>query len=473
MIRFKIPSISVVLVPVFKLVMPRHQPEIIRAIEQSRAAVTAGDVAIATGMNFLVVEQALLALAVDVGGHLQVAKDGVVAYVFPRNLKAVLASRYGWIRVQHLMQKARKILFYLLRISFGVILIGLIVIFCVALSLGLIVKALSGADGDGVDLPSLLDLSLLDSFFRFDFQVMPSGPVRSDPSPTRQGTQVKPSLGFLEAIFSILFGDGNPNADLEERRWRCIAALIRSQKGVLIAEQLRPYLDQCAGGVESEDDVLPALVRFNGQPKVSPEGELVYCFPDLQVTAQERQAPKRSSARAASSSDAVESFQQPLLLKEHHWHFSMASRTQKTVAGVLVGLLFFLSLALYHSVPIFAAGLAGLSALVAGLAMAGMAYSSACFLIPLCRYLWLMKANASIAKRNASRRIWAYLLNQPSPATRRKLAYSQHFAAERNFDASQLAYTSEKDLVTQELEKDQSISVDWQNRLNDTAKFDF
>lgn len=82
-----------------------------------------------------------------------------------------------------------------------------------------------------------------------------------------------------EAIFSILFGDGNPNADLEERRWRCIAALIRSQQGVLIAEQLRPYLDQCAGGVESEDDVPPASVRFNGQPQVSPEGDLVYWVP--------------------------------------------------------------------------------------------------------------------------------------------------------------------------------------------------
>jgi hypothetical protein len=52
---------------VFKLAIPRHQPEIIRAIEQSRSPVTAGDVAIATGMNLVLVEQALLALAVDGG----------------------------------------------------------------------------------------------------------------------------------------------------------------------------------------------------------------------------------------------------------------------------------------------------------------------------------------------------------------------------------------------------------------------
>ena len=34
--------------------------------------------------------------------------------------------------------------------------------------------------------------------------------------------------------------------------------------------------------------MLPVLSRFNGQPEVSPTGDMVYYFPELQVSAMER-----------------------------------------------------------------------------------------------------------------------------------------------------------------------------------------
>jgi len=41
-------------------------------------------------------------------------------------------------------------------------------------------------------------------------------------------------------IFSFLFGDGNPNANLEERRWQQIATVIRNNGGAVVAEQMLP-----------------------------------------------------------------------------------------------------------------------------------------------------------------------------------------------------------------------------------------
>lgn len=41
-----------------------------------------------------------------------------------------------------------------------------------------------------------------------------------------------------------------------------------------------------AGGAEKYEDesfVLPALIRFNGEPSVDDDGRLLYKFPDLQV----------------------------------------------------------------------------------------------------------------------------------------------------------------------------------------------
>lgn len=36
----------------------------------------------------------------------------------------------------------------------------------------------------------------------------------------------------MEAIFSFVFGDGDPNADFEERRWQRLADMIRAKSGV-------------------------------------------------------------------------------------------------------------------------------------------------------------------------------------------------------------------------------------------------
>lgn len=33
----------------------------------------------------------------------------------------------------------------------------------------------------------------------------------------------KGDMGFLESIFSFVFGDGSPNLDFEERRWKLVS----------------------------------------------------------------------------------------------------------------------------------------------------------------------------------------------------------------------------------------------------------
>jgi hypothetical protein len=79
---------------------------------------------------------------------------------------------------------------------------------------------------------------------------------------------------------------------LQERRWRALGAHIQRLGGVLSAEEMAPFLDPPALGrtrrrgsekYEDESFVLPALIRFNGEPFVDDEGRLLYKFPDLQV----------------------------------------------------------------------------------------------------------------------------------------------------------------------------------------------
>ena len=47
-------------------------------------------------------------------------------------------------------------------------------------------------------------------------------------------------MNFLEAIFSFVFGDGNPNESYEDRRWRLVSGLPCQQQDV--------YLSACMSG---------------------------------------------------------------------------------------------------------------------------------------------------------------------------------------------------------------------------------
>jgi hypothetical protein len=78
----------------------------------------------------------------------------------------------------------------------------------------------------------------------------------------------------------------------QERRWRALGAHIQRLGGVLSAEEMAPFLDPPPLGrtrrrgsekYEDESFVLPALIRFNGEPFVDDGGRLLYKFPDLQV----------------------------------------------------------------------------------------------------------------------------------------------------------------------------------------------
>jgi hypothetical protein len=302
-------------------------PTIMQAVEKLDYRVTVGDVASQAGLDIKVAEQGLLALASDAGGHLQVSDAGEIAYLFPRNFRSVLQSKYFRLRLQEWWNQVWKVLFYLIRISFGILLIASIVLIITAITIILIAlnSNREGNDdrrdssGGGMIFfprfwfgPDLFWVFYPDYYDRRSYR-------RQQLHRDADGNR----MNFLESIFSFLFGDGNPNADLEDRRWRTIATVIRNNSGAVVAEQIAPYLDDLGSGFDREYEsfMLPVLSRFNGRPEVSPDGHIVYHFPELQVTATENRSMSVSA-----------------YLKEALWRFSEANAGQISVAiglGVL------------------------------------------------------------------------------------------------------------------------------------------
>ncbi len=421
-------------------------PAIMQAVEKLGYRVTVGDVATQAGFNVELASQGLLALASDAGGHLQVAESGDIVYEFPRNFRSILRNKYFRLQLQEWWQKVWKVLFYLIRISFGILLIASIILIYVAI---IIIITSSQSDRDNNDRGG----NIGGGFFYFpDLFWYLSPNYYNTRHREQRREQQKSDMNFLEAVFSFLFGDGNPNANLEERRWQEIATVIRNHEGAVIAEQIAPYLDNVGEGYaqEYEDYMLPVLTRFNGKPQVSPEGQIIYYFPELQVSA--------SQGRQKSV---------PAYLEEFPWRFSAASSGQLLLSAGL-GVVNFVGALILGSLlqdGTIAAEIGGLVALVQGIYGLLLAYGVGFLAIPLVRYFWIQWRNGKITERNRARIYRANQLARADDPLQQKIAFAQQFADEKVIGQEDLVYSSDKDLLEQEVERSEQIDAEWQKRL--------
>jgi hypothetical protein len=397
----------------------------LKSIEQLQYQTTPGELATQSGLPLATVERDLQQLAIAVGGHLQVSTSGEIIYKYPADIQGILRKKFLWLQVKSWLETAWKILFYIIRISFGLLLLASFAI--IALSLLLITLAtMFSNDGDGVDLGGIGDVGDVGfgdwgSIWIFDWG---SGSNYAEPvSPE----EVK-ELSFLGAVFSVLFGDGNPNAKLEELRWRSIGQTIRKNRGVITAEQVAPYLDNVSP--HSEDHILPVLLRFNGQPEVSPIGDIVYRFPDVQAISQKQKFKRLSS-----------------YLEEKTWQFSAATHSQRWQIGLLAAFNCSGALALGWILKGMST-VGGLLGFAASIYWILLIYAVGFVAIPIGRLIWLQWVNNKISTRNNQRRRQVALLN--SEDVDRKLLFANEFRSEQLISAEDIAYRTDEDLLDQE-----------------------
>ncbi|MBE9166494.1 hypothetical protein IQ238_02720 [Pleurocapsales cyanobacterium LEGE 06147] len=431
-------------------------PQITKAVEQLNYRVTVGDVAAQAGLEINTAQQGLLALASDAGGHLQVADTGEIVYLFPSNFRTILRNKYWKLRLQQWWEKVWKVLFYLIRISFGIILIASILLMVVAIAI-IIISLNSSRDGNSQSsrsrsysggggylfMPRLWIGPDLFWFFNPNYSY-----YRRQRRQRATRATDEPEMNFLEAIFSFLFGDGNPNEDLEETRWQTIGSVIRNNGGAVVAEQIAPYLDAVD---PDENYMIPVLSRFNGYPEVSPQGEIIYYFPELQVMATQRR-------------------QQPIgaYLKEQLWRFSQATSNQRMLAIGLGTVNFILVLVLGSLLRdgTVAAQLGGLVAFVASIYWVLVGYAIAFLAIPLIRYFWIQGRNRKIEARNQQREQRAIALNRADASLRQKIDFARQFATQKIIGKEDITYTTETDVVDQNLQNADKIDEEWRRRLD-------
>jgi hypothetical protein len=99
-----------------------------------------------------------------------------------------------------------------------------------------------------------------------------------------------------------------------------------------------------------------------------------------------------------------------------------------------------------------------------------LGYASAYLAIPLIRYFLIQRLNKKIENRNSNRQKRTNLLKYPNANLIKKINYAQNFAKEKVITNEDLTYSTEKDLLEQEIEQTDKIDAAWQKKLDEKTK---
>ena len=322
---------------------------------------------------------------------------------------------------------------------------------------------------------------------------------------------------LFERIFSYIFGDGDPNYGIENARLRAAAELIRANGGAVVAEQLAPFVDapppdaSYVTGDESsstspvdESFVLPIVTQLGGVPTVTDDGDIVYVFEELQMSAENtlEAAGLQSDATsgeivaylnnrgistrgAMEKSDLIQLLDKSLTsrsrqdptdpLQEVEVKFNRNGAGWNLLAGVLGGVNLGGALYLGALLPQLAAQGIRLPSYF-GLVQAGypllLAYALLYNAIPAARYLLNKAKNQEIRERNAARRSWSTVLRSVPSKLKRKLSAAKKFrTGMRRLGRSDSVYDTRQDAKQLEAQREEDALKAFDELLRDQNSF--
>lgn len=391
----------------------KHQ--VLQALNRLGSPVTVFDVAAATGLPVARASWWLNQIAAQTNAHMAVTCDGALVYLFPDN---VSESKLSWMQQtrDEVQRFCTHLLEYIGRFYVGTML--LCSPLCLSIFWTLLVVTVSGTiskrrdevfSGDTITIIALLLHPFL-SIFKWNYNYR--------------------GKSFSNDLLRFFLGGTNPNRRLSNRRWKAVGELIRANNGVLIREQLSPYInDNFPGG--DENSVIPVLVHFNGVPSVTKSGNIVYLFPDMQTSTRDRE--KRDCYPIADK------------LLEKTWYLGSLPANRLSFVVTFTGLNLLGYLGLYEQTYLVTP-MSPLAPLIWGYFAFGLCLVT----LPIMRALILARKNDAIRKRNEQKTIAAQRIKNPDIDLRRRLSEAKELAfAWRNTLKQQAAYSTMKDYLEQ------------------------
>jgi hypothetical protein len=245
---------------------------------------SAADLSAVTALPLETVRELLPRAADEFHGRLEVTASGEILYSFPRGF----TSRYRGFSVfaARVLEKAGRFFkaagVLLFKVWIMVMLVGYFALFMlIALSAMMLSVAASssGSSNRGGRRDSSGGLYLTSSIFNMIIRLWFYSELLGSSRGGRRAAPARPKKPLHRAIFSFVFGEGDPNRDRAEMRKKALIAFLRAHRGVI---SLPDFM--ALSGLppeEAEAELLACCAEFGGSPEASDEGTIVYRFDEI------------------------------------------------------------------------------------------------------------------------------------------------------------------------------------------------
>jgi hypothetical protein len=386
--------------------------------------VTTADVVAATALPLAEVRELLPQAALEYSARLEVTESGEILYSFPRGF----VSRYRGFKVSlkkyasAFFKKIRLFGVLLFKVWIMVMLVGYFALFMLLALASLMLSAAAAGSSRSNSRSSSRDAGgfyfvshIFDLIIRLWFYsaLTKSAEERYYGRSRQARPQGRP---LHKAIFSFIFGDGDPNKDWDEKQNKALIAFIQSHKGVIS----QPEFMTVTGlpSQQAERALIACCCRFGGSPEASEEGTIVYRFDDLLLRADKTDrsfssvSPPIKRLRTFSSNKKTMNTWFGLIntvnLLFGSYFFVNALRLAPVITpdNLIPGNLYAIS---YHLFAVITRN--PLPVMGVGLGIVPLVFSVLFWLIPALRFLGEKKENENIKLANLRKlgfgRIWA------------------------------------------------------------------
>lgn len=420
---------------VYDFSLAKVQETLVAHLRARRRESTIADLVAATGLPKYQVEQGMRGVLAEYAGHLKASESGELIYYFPWPMRSTLRGFGPALRrgARAFLRGAAAVLASLFKAWIVAMLVGYFLVFVAvalaALAGGLAISVGGGRDGrgrrrgpsgsgQGLYLAGRLIELVLRMWFYSRITGAGGGRAAREPG--------KP---FYRSVFSFVFGDPDPNRDHDGALARYALAYLRAHRGVITLEEV-----MALSGLDAEAAqrlLARWLVEFEGDPRATEAGTVVYAFPELlRTTAAEQRtfaptsldaAPARAPVPFSSNRRRTNGWIVFLNLFNLLFggYFLFASIAPQAAARVGPN---FPSLHRVTGALLGAVGVANPDPVLAiALGAVPLAFSALLYLVPLVRRWRLARRNEAIRVEGLARRIYARVLADPSRVDPREI----------------------------------------------------
>jgi hypothetical protein len=399
--------------------------KVITAFRRQQRGATIADITAKTALPLEQVRDLVGAAADEYRARLEVTESGEILYSFPHGFVSKYRGfRRGLGRAWEKAKKGLKIAGTLIfKVWIMVMLIGYFALFMLIALATLVISVAAGSSSNSNNRSSRRDngagglflaAHIFDLIIRIWFYSELTRSLDGRYSETRRA---KPKGRPLHrAIFSFVFGDGDPNGDWSAREKQSLIAYIQARKGVISLPEFMALTGLPPD--KADQGILGFCAEFGGLPEATEAGTVVYRFDPLLLRADRKDRsfpgfsavirrlkpfssnPKKMNAAFAAINGVNLAFGGYFLFNA----LNMGSRISEATVSAATYLYAF-TYTLLHG---FTAN--PLPFLLIGLGLVPLIFSFLFWLIPGLRFLWLKRDNGAVKLENLRKlgygRIW-------------------------------------------------------------------